>query len=78
MGRTQEEIKQTRLVSLLEAIKQAKPATDLKALRSECFDKFGMSPTLTDKYLKELVNMGKIELDVENNIVKFKGLSRGK
>ncbi|MHA1409329.1 MAG: hypothetical protein ACTSQY_03235 [Candidatus Odinarchaeia archaeon] len=66
------ELKRKRMNEILDAIKQAKPLADLKILRAECFKEFGMSPTLTDKYIKDLIDMGKVEMDVKDNIQRVK------
>lgn len=67
-----ERMKRTRMHQILAAIDQAKPPIKLIALKQECYEKLGMAPSLTMKYLRELEELGKIKVDeVSNEIVKI-------
>ena len=55
-------MKKRRMGQILTSIKACNPSANIMALKVECFDKFGMSPSLTQKYLRELEELGKIEL----------------
>lgn len=63
-------IKEQHIRAILAAIHAAKPYADIKALKAEAFDKLGISPKTTQRYLLELEEMGKISLNLDENIAK--------
>ena len=65
-----EQMKNERMNFILAGIRKAKVCW-LKELKAEIFEKRGMSPILTMKYLKELEDLGFIEIDEANNQVKI-------
>ena len=64
--------RRNRINLILETIRQAKPYANIQGLKSEAFDKLGISPKLIDQYIKDLVDMGKIDLDVNANTVRIR------
>lgn len=59
---------------LFEAVQKAGKA-QLNILKTEAYDKLSISPKTTMRYLKELEELGKIEIDEKNNIVRLPKLS---
>ena len=66
---TEQKIRNMGIV--LNIISQGK-VLELNKLKGLLFDQFMMTPELTEKYLKNLKVMGKIEIDEKNNEVWMK------
>lgn len=61
-------VKQNQMRHILASVYVAKEVF-LDQLKEECFDKIGLSPKTTMRYLRELEELNKVKIELENNKV---------